>query len=936
MNSRGFQKQAFKVSLVVIFLCVMALNSGLNSTAQAQAGLVTTRVSVASNGTEGNDRSELAAISANGRYVAFSSLATNLVLGDANGVRDVFLYDNETKVTTRVSVDSNGAEENATSSPLASSISADGRYIVFSSLASNIVLGDTNGVSDVFLHDMQTGETKLVSVNSDGVQGDDSSGYSSISANGRYVAFSSYAGNLVSGGGNRRLQVYRHDMFTGLNVSVSVDVNGTWGNDTSFSRSISADGRYIAFSSYASNLVSGDTNLAMDAFVHDTQTGITTRVSVDSYGIQANSASDDIMQISGNGRYVMFGSLASNLVLNDTNEVNDVFLHDMQTGTTTRVSVDSNGIQGNSHSYTSSISSDGRYVSFSSSASNLVPGDTLNQYSDTFVHDMQTGEIKLVSVNSDCIQGNGNSGYSSISADGRYIAFESFADNLVSGDTNGTWDIFVHDSVTGVCGTPTPTFTPQPSNDCLLPNFCNTLYDQTRYNNIRYAGQLNAKASLVPFAYNEVTLGQFSNTDYISDWGCTITSLVTVINYYARQNSVIDPVSGKIFQTDPQTLNAWMQKYKAYESGTLQKPTATFPDGYFLDGFVDWDSIASYASSVGISSIVHIGARNDITLDANLTKTSPFPNPVLLEVANKNTRGHWIVALAKTTENGKPTYQIYDPDPALNAKKQAITTLLDGYNGSYFAMAVPQSGTPTSSLHIVSDPAGLLIMDSQGRQTGLDPATGNTLAQIPYSNYTDNFLSSDTSGALLLQKELDIENASSGSYKLQIIGLTTGTYSVDIVPFDSLGMLGVPLSISGVQTPGAIETFFLVYTSVPDRPATIQREVKIDIKPGSDPAPIAVGSNGIVPVALLSSSTFNASTVDYKTVRFGPNNTLPVDKQASILDVNLDGFPDLVIHFDNTKTGITMGMKQACLTGKTKGGLSIVGCDAIFTVLPTK
>ena len=342
--------------------------------------------------------------------------------------------------TTRVSVRSDGTEGNDDS--FYPSISADGLYVAFFSSASNLVLNDTNSRRDVFVHDRQTGQTTRVSVDSYGTQGNDGSGDPSISGDGRYVAFSSGASNLVTGDDNGEYDIFVHDRQTGQTTRVSVDSNGTEGNGASEYLSISADGRYVAFSSYASNLVSDDTNGECDIFVHDRWTGQTARVSVASDGTQGNDDSD-YPSISADGRYVAFDSGASNLVLNDTNATSDVFAHDRQTGQTTRVSLASDGTQGNGGSWYSSISANGRYVTFQSDASNLVLNDT-NGYDDVFVHDRSTGQTARVSVASDGTEGDGSSYESSISADGCYVAFESLASNLVMGDDNGRMDIFVH------------------------------------------------------------------------------------------------------------------------------------------------------------------------------------------------------------------------------------------------------------------------------------------------------------------------------------------------------------------------------------------------------------------------------------------------------------------------------------------------------------
>jgi Tol biopolymer transport system component len=399
----------------------------------------TIRVSVSSDGTQGNGLSAGSSISADGRYIAFHSDATNLVSGDINGHYDIFVYDRNTGQITRVSVSTNGTEGNYAS--WYPSISADGRYIAFHSYAANLVSGDTNGRADVFVHDLDTGQTTRVSVASDGTQGNDESWFPAISADGRYVVFSSQATNLVSGDTNGAWDIFIHDLDTGQTTRVSVASDGAQGNGGSEYPSISSDGRSIAFQSDATNLVSGDTNGEKDVYVRDRVTGQTTRVSVASDGTQGNGGSE-YPSISSDGRSIAFQSYSTNLVSGDTSGLDDIFVRDRVTGQTTQVSISSDGSQGNSRSWSSSISANGRYVAFSSQATNLVSGDT-NGYYDIFVHDLDTGQTTRVSVASDGTQGNNESWVSAISADGRYVAFMSDASNLVNGDTNDKSDIFV-------------------------------------------------------------------------------------------------------------------------------------------------------------------------------------------------------------------------------------------------------------------------------------------------------------------------------------------------------------------------------------------------------------------------------------------------------------------------------------------------------------
>jgi len=455
----------FVVILATGAVCVVVVGPG----ASAVPG-TTERVSVDSAGNQGNNNiwglgSDLAAISADGRFVAFQSVCTNLVPSDTNDWEDTFVHDRLTGSTERVSVDSAGNQGNSVQAyPItraSPALSADGRYVAFLSLSSNLVPGDTNGVGDVFVRDRQTGVTQRVSVASDGNQSDRSSLSAAISADGRYVAFQSGAYNLVPGDTSGNQHVFVHDRQTGITERVSVDSEGNAGHGGSWpppdpSVSISADGRFVAFASEFTNLVQGDANGRADVFVHDRKTGTTERVSVDSSGGEGDWFEAVTPAISADGRYVAFAAPW------DNGYPGDMWVHDRQTGATEMVSVDSAGNPGNWGSEWPAISADGRFVAFQTDANNLVPGDT-SYDADIFVHDRQTGVTERVSVDSAGNQANHWSYRPAISADGRFVAFESRASNLVPGDTNGVWDVFVRDRFAGPTPTPTPTATVTPT-----------------------------------------------------------------------------------------------------------------------------------------------------------------------------------------------------------------------------------------------------------------------------------------------------------------------------------------------------------------------------------------------------------------------------------------------------------------------------------------
>jgi Tol biopolymer transport system component len=529
-----------------------------------------TRVSVDSAGNLGNSGSYNPSISADGRFVAFSSGASNIVPGDTNNTYDIFVRDRLTNTTTRLSVDSAGNQADRNSD--GASISADGRFVAFNSDASNIVPGDTNNSFDIFLRDRLTNTTTRVSLDSAGNQGNRFSYNPSISADGRFVAFSSFASNIVPGDTNGDSDIFVRDTLTNTTTLVSVDSAGNQGNSQSFITSISADGRFVAFTSNASNLVPGDTNDDPDIFVRDTLTNTTTRVSVDSAGNQANYNSYN-PSISADGRFVAFNSVASNIVPGDANNSFDIFVRDTLTNTTTGVSVDSAGNPGNIMSGSPSISADGRFVAFTSNASNLVPGDT-NRERDLvgrhiFVRDTLTNTTTLVSVDSAGNQANSDSSSPSISADGQFVAFNSNASNLVPGDTNNSNDIFVVDTIrTGnlLNGTPgNDNLTGTSSNDIINGSEGDDVLTGLRASDVLNGGDGNdilsggkgsdtlngglGNDNLVGGAGNDVfVLGAGLGVDTISDFGNSQDTIQLINGLTFGQLSISPGTNGTLIR----------------------------------------------------------------------------------------------------------------------------------------------------------------------------------------------------------------------------------------------------------------------------------------------------------------------------------------------------------------------------------------------------
>lgn len=429
-----------------LFLCTPAALCLLAAAAAAQGP--NRCASVNPNGACGNGNSHRPSLSADGRYVAFESAASDLVVGDTNGEQDVFVMDRTTGVVTRVSVASNGTQASAMSGEPA--ISADGRYVAFVS-RSGLSPFDSNGLPDVYRHDRATGQTVLVSCSALGIVGQDGSGAPSISGDGRFVAFRSLAWNLVPNDTNGWSDVFVKDLQTGQIEIVSSAAPNVGGNLPAGVGRISRDGRFVAFDSYASNLVANDTNGTADVFVRDRQTGGLWRVSVGPNSQQGDGASD-VLDITADGSLVLYRSWASSLVIGDTNGCCDLFVSTTTGALTERVSVATSGAQGIGNSMFGTISGDGRFVAMGTRADNLVPGD-FNQYQDVVLRDRVAGITSRVSRSL-----GGGSLYSDcdlpvLEDNGRFVAYATASVNALAQPMFGSVQIVVTDTAPAVQAT---------------------------------------------------------------------------------------------------------------------------------------------------------------------------------------------------------------------------------------------------------------------------------------------------------------------------------------------------------------------------------------------------------------------------------------------------------------------------------------------------
>lgn len=415
--------------------------SSLGGIADAQTCTLSI-ASVDSAGVQADSASGATALSSTGRFIAFNSSATNLV-ADTNSTDDVFVRDLELGLTWRVSEGTGGVEGNGPSSY--PSMSADARFVVFSSWASSLVPNDTNNVNDVFLHDRELGTTERVSTGPGSVQGDGGSYLGSITPDGRFVVFLSFASNLVPGDTNGMRDVFLHDRVSATVERVSVSSAGTEADEASGGNSggpfVSTDGRWVVFSTRAANLAPGDANGSLDIYVRDRLLGTTGRLSLGAGGAEPDDDCD-VTAMTPDGRYIAFTSAATNLVAGDTNGQADAFVLDATTGTIERVSVATGGQEGSLSSWAPVISHDGRFVAYSSAAPDLVPNDS-NEKRDVFLRDRVGGTTELVSAGSQ--QADADCFGVSISGDGGLVGFSSAATTLLFTDANYVADAFVRE-----------------------------------------------------------------------------------------------------------------------------------------------------------------------------------------------------------------------------------------------------------------------------------------------------------------------------------------------------------------------------------------------------------------------------------------------------------------------------------------------------------
>jgi Tol biopolymer transport system component len=420
-------------------IVVAALLVALATDSRAQ---VTTLTSVAADGTQSDRDCDVHAVSSDGRYVLFSSASTLLVPGTTTTFRHVFLKDRTTGGVELLSVDDQGVEANADcKNPR---MSDDGTYVVFESAATNLVASDTNNKVDCFLRDRTSGHTEMVSVATSGVQGDADSTLPIVSGDGRYVFFTTGASNFSSVDDNNQADVYLRDRVAGTTTLVSVAVDGTAPNGYSVSDDLTPDGRYAVFECNAHDVVPNDPlTTHLKVLVADLASSTIEVASIASDGswIQADCTGARIVS---DGHLVTFETADLYVVPNDTNNATDVFVRDRTAGTTERVSLGPNGEEAQGFCSHGSMSDDGRFVVFETSAENWDPTDR-NVAGDVYLRDLELGSTRRLSLSTDGQGSKWGCWNQALSRDGHVVVFEAGGDELDPNDHNGHTDVYVHE-----------------------------------------------------------------------------------------------------------------------------------------------------------------------------------------------------------------------------------------------------------------------------------------------------------------------------------------------------------------------------------------------------------------------------------------------------------------------------------------------------------
>jgi hypothetical protein len=795
-----------------------------------------TRVSVDSSGAQADAMTYYGIISASGRFVVFESEAGNLVPGDTNGLSDVFMHDRQLGTTTRVSVDASGAQ--VAGGGGAPTVSTDGHFVAFSSGATSLVTGDTNNVEDIFVKDTQTGAITRISLDSSGAQANNDSSAPSISGDGRYVAFASDASNLVPNDTNGVGDIFVHDRQTGATIRASGDANAG-----AFDPSISQSGHFVVFRSNASNLVAGDTNGVADIFMYGILTGQIARVSISSTGQQGDRASLD-PSISGDGRYVSFSSASHTFFSGETNELAYTYVHDNQSGSLTLASFQ-NGSPMLGDADATSISADGRYVAFSFDEW----GDGLARRR-IYVHDRVTNQSISIAPHASDEQ---NPLLPSISGDGRFVAFASPA-ALVPGDTNGVRDVFVREVSYPVDLNPTVTSS---AHGC--PNGCGGPGDQV----VSFLVKFSESVSGVDVSDFALTVGGGISGASVTGVGGAGSDYVVTVNTGSGDGTlrldVIDDDSIKDFT--PNALGGSGAGNGSFTSGGVYVVDKNVPT---VSGVTRLDASPSMQGSVRFAVNFSEPVTGVDASDFSLVATGSISSSGLSDVSGSG--ASYTVTINTGTGDGTLQLNLTDNDSIIDQVSSPLGGVGSG-NGNFtsgeiytFERNIPAI---SSILRMDANPSSAQTVNF--RLTFSESVTG-----VDLSDFAVNV--SGISGASLIAV-----NGSGNSYAVTVgTGTGNGSLRLDLIDNDSiLDSANNPLGGVGAGN-GSLsgETYTINKVTVSYSTATFRSNGSNDgwVLESSENSNVGGGVNANEPTFKLGDT---AKDQQYKAILHFPTEGLP-------------------------------------------------------------
>lgn len=400
-----------------------------------------------------------------------------------------------------------------------------------------------------------------------------------------------------------------------------------------------------------------------------------------------------------------------------------------------------------------------------------------------------------------------------------------------------------------------------------------------------------------------------------------------IVNYYARHQNVIDPVTGNIFQSDPKKLNEWLQQNNGYYSGA--RPLPPEDPTYWDTAFLDLKAVVKYAkiNGVNLSADQTLRPKNSENSSQFISRTKDTLdesmcalNPAILGI---NSNGHFIDSTGKLVEDGVDTWQIHDP--LWNGNPPGLSTLKAKYSNTYNQIDLMSGNLPKKHLTFTKySPVEMYITDPEGKKAGFDPTTNTFYEEIPFASYGTKYLGADDGGGGLIEAGmLDIPDPVDGEYTLTVVGTGNGEYGLEARESDDKTNI-TSNSIFATTTVNQTSTYLIEFSLDPETPVVIQEKAQIKIIPNK-----VYPNAGILAVVIMGEADLDVKDINISSLRFGNGEAKALQNKGFFVDINSDSKKDLLLFFSTKQVNIGLNDTQICLTGNTKAELHFKGCDEI-------